>query len=141
MIADQLLPNFKQALCTFATDNPIVMLICDPFHPASFAAASFFYGSVADDFLSAECISATASKDLDRVFVFSGIPFEILDLKRSGKSANIDTWLGALLTESVKRKATPAILALIHRPELRDKVEKMIADLDREERWAKFLVK
>ena len=132
-------PDLTQAIAEFGRENGVVMLIADPRHPDALEAASFLWGSSADEFLNAEVIKAVSTKELDKVFAFVGIPFQRLLMTNSGRAAEVEQWAGEIAGWYANKRMSPAILAITQDESLKTAVGNIISASDQADRWSKFL--
>ena len=131
-------PDLQQALASYAHDNEIVMLICDPFHADGPETASFYWGGAADELLNSEAVRAVTTRQLERLFVFIGKPFGKLRLTKAGPPDEVIAWASDMAKLWGKKKLSPAILAFVKSEPLRATVAEIIADSENNERWSKF---
>jgi hypothetical protein len=131
--------DLQHAVSGFAHDNEIVMLVVDPRHPDAMDVASFLWEDPADEFLNAETIKAVATKELDRLFVLVGTPFQQLMMTRAGKATEAKSWLSSMTEWAERRKLSLAILAIVQ-PELKEPIGAIIDQSSKADRFAKFLI-
>lgn len=129
--------DLQQALASYAHDNEIVMLICDPFHADGPETASFYWGGAAGELLNAEAVRAVTTRQLERLFVFIGKPFGKLRLTKAGPPDEAIAWASDM-AKLGKKKLSPAILAFVKSESLRATVAEIIVDSENDERWSKF---